>query len=95
MVSISEVRSVKPSVIFDYVSLTWVVTNYVLGTLFVPLGHHVAQCIAKRFQTHAWFQGILDSLSGASIRSAEREVAQWSSLNEPNFEDCLSNPPSR
>lgn len=68
--------------ILDRLDSLWIVSNYALGVLFVPLGHALAGALAKRCQTRRWWQSVLDDISGKSLKKAAMDVERWASLQQ-------------
>jgi len=75
-------RLPQSQLVLDKVDPFWVAANFIFGVLFVPFGYVVIRFFAKRFQTRGWFQRVLDSISGTSVRKAERDVEHWASLTD-------------
>lgn len=58
----------------------WVASNCLLGALFVPLGQALARILAARRGNRAWWQAMLDDISGGNLKAAALEVDRWASL---------------
>jgi len=68
--------------ILDKFDPWWIVGNYAFGVLFVPLGYLVARVLAERCHRHRWWQGVLDGISGNSLKAAALDVERWASLRQ-------------
>jgi hypothetical protein len=65
---------------FDKINHAWVVANYAVCGLFVPVGLMVCRWLSARFHLHPWWQSFLDGISGKTIQQARTEVNRWASL---------------
>lgn len=60
----------------------WILANYLFGVLFVPAGYFLARLLRERYQGHAWWQGILDDISGKSLEAVAVSMKRWASFQQ-------------
>ena len=69
-----------PIRVLDKVDGTWVVCNYGFGLIFPFVGHLLLHYFGVRFQGQAWWQRLLNGLSGSSLLKTRQEVDRWRAL---------------
>jgi len=55
----------------------WIGLNLAFGLAFPVVGALLANWLSSHFRGSAWWDAVLDGLSGAGITQAQKELAQW------------------
>lgn len=65
---------------YESIDSGWLIGNYVLGILFVPLAFVAARAAGDRWGSHRWWRVLLDDLSGKSLARATEDIRRWAEL---------------
>jgi hypothetical protein len=58
----------------------WVLGNLLFGVVFAGIGGLILFVLARFFGKTAWWQSMLDGVSGAGLKRARKDVELWASL---------------
>lgn len=60
----------------------WVVANIAFGLVCIPIGWLLIRVARRRWSDRAWWNRLVDDMSGGSLKAARFELDRWSELRK-------------